>query len=55
MQLSEGTIYGEGWFDPGSVGRLLEQHVAGRRDWTHVLWPLLGLGLWLDRLRGHAA
>jgi asparagine synthase (glutamine-hydrolysing) len=54
-QLRHSAAFQEGWFDRGEVSRLVEDHVAGRRDWSHALWPLLAFGLWLDRVRdvGH--
>jgi hypothetical protein len=32
------------------------EHMAGKRDRSSALWPLLTFGLWLDRVRenGHA-
>jgi len=51
-QLAEGALYAEGWIDAGVARGLAAEHGAGRRDWSHVLWPLLALGLWLDRRRG---
>jgi asparagine synthase (glutamine-hydrolysing) len=52
-QLDTGCLYREGWMN-AAVGReLAVEHAGGRRDHSHVLWPLLALGLWLDRRRGH--
>ncbi len=51
-QLAEGALYDEGWIDAGVARGLTADHAAGRHDWSHVLWPLLALGLWLDRRRG---
>ncbi len=51
-QLQEGCLYGEGWMNATVARRLAAEHAAGRRDRSHVLWPLLALGLWLDRRRG---
>jgi len=51
-QLRSGVLYEEGWFDRAAVGRLADEHSAGTRDWSEALWPLLALGLWLDRFRG---
>ncbi len=51
-QLAEGALYAEGWIDAGAARGLAAEHAAGRRDWSQVLWPLLALGLWLDRRRG---
>jgi asparagine synthase (glutamine-hydrolysing) len=54
-QLEGGCLYAEGWIQAQAVGRLAAEHADGRRDNSHVLWPLLALGLWLDRLRGRDA
>jgi asparagine synthase (glutamine-hydrolysing) len=51
-QLREGALYEEGWFVREESERMFREHAAGRQDWSHVLWPLLALGLWLDRFRG---
>jgi asparagine synthase (glutamine-hydrolysing) len=53
-QIRHGSLFREGWFQPDAVARLARQHIEGRTDWTHVLWPLLAAGLWLDRHRGRA-
>ena len=52
-QLESGCLYGEGWIDGAAARALADQHAAGVCDHSHVLWPLLALGLWLDRHRGH--
>jgi asparagine synthase (glutamine-hydrolysing) len=51
-QLDQGSLYEERWFDRAQMRRVVDEHGAGRRDWSHVIWPVLALGLWLDRLRG---
>jgi asparagine synthase (glutamine-hydrolysing) len=51
-QVERGALCSEGWFDRAAVGQMVDDHVSGRHDRTHVLWPVLALGLWLDRLRG---
>lgn len=50
-QLAAGSLHREEWFDRRAVGQVYEEHVRGRNH-SAVLWPLLALGLWLDRLRG---
>jgi asparagine synthase (glutamine-hydrolysing) len=50
-QLRSGAIFTEGWLSRDAVARLATEHGAGRRDWSGVLWPVLSIGLWLDRLR----
>jgi asparagine synthase (glutamine-hydrolysing) len=36
-------------FEPASVRRMLDEHAAGRRDWSTRLWALLCLELWFRR------
>jgi asparagine synthase (glutamine-hydrolysing) len=50
-QVRHSAAFEEGWFDRGAVSRLVDDHLAGKRDWSHALWPLLAFGLWLDRVR----
>jgi asparagine synthase (glutamine-hydrolysing) len=54
-QVAHGSIFDEGWFDRPVVARLVADHDAGRGDQSHVLWPILAFGLWLDRVRGRDA
>jgi Asparagine synthase len=51
-QLERGTIYAEGYFDRQAAGALVREHLAGARDHSEELWPLLSLGLWADRFHG---
>jgi asparagine synthase (glutamine-hydrolysing) len=51
-QLDHGALYRDGWINRAPVLHMVDNHVAGRRDWTHILWPLLSLGLWIDRVHG---
>ncbi len=51
-QLDAGCLYAEGWLDAAAASVAAAEHAAGQRDNSHVLWPLLALGLWLDRRRG---
>jgi asparagine synthase (glutamine-hydrolysing) len=51
-QVGFGAAFEEGWFDRPAARRMVDDHLAGRSDWSHALWPLLAFGLWLDRLRG---
>lgn len=54
-QVAAGSLYAEGWIRPEAAARLLDEHRRGRADRSAVLWPLLALGLWLDRFRGEGA
>lgn len=49
-QLRSGSLFSEAWFDQTAVSSLAERHRSGRADWSHVLWPILVLGIWLDDL-----
>ena len=51
-QVRDGLIYSEGYFDRGAATALVEEHLSGRRDHSDSLWPLLSLGLWVDRFLG---
>ncbi len=48
-ELAPAKIKGEGLFDPGQVGRLVDDHLSGRRDWRKALWTLLTFERWLGR------
>jgi asparagine synthase (glutamine-hydrolysing) len=37
-----------GLFDPAATARLIEEHVAGRRDHRKILWALLMLDAWRE-------
>ena len=50
--IARGALCDEGWFDRPALQRLEHEHVAGVCDHTEALWPVLALGVWLDRLRG---
>jgi asparagine synthase (glutamine-hydrolysing) len=39
----------QGFLQPEPVVRLLDEHVAGREDWSRQLWGLLAFTLWYDR------
>jgi asparagine synthase (glutamine-hydrolysing) len=46
--LSEKAL-GRGFFKPGAVRRLVEEHTNGGKDYTNQLWTLLMLELWFMR------
>ena len=48
-QLQCGVIYQEGYFDRKTAGALIGEHASRARDHSDLLWPLLALGLWMDR------
>ncbi len=47
--LAAETLRRQGFFDPAVVGRLLDDHVAGREDRSRQLWGLLAFTLWHER------
>jgi asparagine synthase (glutamine-hydrolysing) len=51
-QLERGAIYEEGYFDRQAARALVHEHASGASDHSDQLWPLLSLGLWVDRFRG---
>ncbi|TMC36586.1 MAG: asparagine synthase (glutamine-hydrolyzing) [Chloroflexi bacterium] len=46
--LSPDRIKREGYFDAGVVGRLIADHLAGRRDNRKQLWTLFAFEMWHD-------
>ena len=50
-QLEHGVLYSEGYFDREAAGALVREHRHGH-DHSDQLWPLLSLGLWVDRFCG---
>ncbi|MBM4300089.1 MAG: asparagine synthase (glutamine-hydrolyzing) [Deltaproteobacteria bacterium] len=49
--LSPGMIKRQGCFNPGSVRRLLADHLAGRADYSRNLWALLNFSIWASDFR----
>jgi asparagine synthase (glutamine-hydrolysing) len=47
--LSAETLRKQGFFQPETVQRLLDDHVSGREDVSRQLWGLLAFTLWHDR------
>ena len=47
--LSPSVLQRQGFFQPEPVGRLLDEHVAGKEDWSRQLWGLLAFTLWYQR------
>jgi asparagine synthase (glutamine-hydrolysing) len=47
--LSAEALRRQGFFQPEPVTRLLDEHVAGREDWSRQLWGLLAFTLWYER------
>jgi asparagine synthase (glutamine-hydrolysing) len=51
-QLQSGALYDEGYFDRDAARGLVREHATSARDHSDLLWPLLALGLWMDRFLG---
>jgi asparagine synthase (glutamine-hydrolysing) len=47
--LSAENLRRQGFFQPEPVTRLIDEHVAGREDWSRQLWGLLTFTLWYER------
>lgn len=48
-QLRSGSLYERRLMDREQISRLVSEHQLRVADWTHVLWPVLALGVWADR------
>ena len=46
--LSTDSVRRQGFFEPRIVRGLLDEHIAGREDWSRQLWGLLGFTLWYE-------
>ena len=47
--LSRERLARQGFFEPDVVGRIVDDHVAGREDLSRQIWGLLAFSLWHDR------
>jgi asparagine synthase (glutamine-hydrolysing) len=47
--LSADTLRRQGFFRHQPVAKLLDEHVAGKQDWSRQLWGLLAFTLWHER------
>jgi asparagine synthase (glutamine-hydrolysing) len=48
--LSEERVNTRKFFQPSEVNRLVEEHLSGKKNRSHVLWALVVLELWLEKL-----
>lgn len=46
--LGESRLREEGFYHPGPVRRMWEQHASGASDWQYCLWGILMFQSWLD-------
>jgi len=51
--LAADVLRRQGFFRHESVRRLLDEHVAGKQDWSRQLWGLLTFTLWYERQVEH--
>jgi asparagine synthase (glutamine-hydrolysing) len=47
--LAESTLRRQGFFEPATVRRILDDHVSGKEDVSRQLWGLLAFTLWHER------
>jgi asparagine synthase (glutamine-hydrolysing) len=47
--LAPDTLKRQGFFRPETASRLIDEHVAGKEDWSRQLWGLLAFTLWHER------
>jgi asparagine synthase (glutamine-hydrolysing) len=47
--LAAENLHRQGFFQPQPVTRMIDEHVAGREDWSRQLWGLLAFTLWYER------
>jgi asparagine synthase (glutamine-hydrolysing) len=47
--LAGDTLRRQGYLDPAVAHRYLDEHVAGKADWSRQLWGLLSFTLWHQR------
>ncbi|HET9114797.1 MAG TPA: asparagine synthase (glutamine-hydrolyzing) [Gaiellaceae bacterium] len=47
--LSPEGLRRQGFFRPEPVTRLIDEHAAGKEDWSRQLWGLLAFTLWYER------
>ena len=50
--LAAERIRGQGFFEPGVVTELLDEHVARRQDHSRQLWGLMSFSLWAEQVLG---
>lgn len=51
--LGESQVRRRGLFEPGAVRLLVDQHRAGRQNWSMQVWQLLTLELWMRTFISH--
>ncbi|MDD5296569.1 MAG: asparagine synthase (glutamine-hydrolyzing) [Rhodocyclaceae bacterium] len=46
--LDEGRLIREGYFNPEPIRAKWQEHLSGRRNWSHYLWDILMFQAWLE-------
>ena len=47
--LSAVRLRKQGWFNPGYVSLLMQEHLQERANHSHRLWPLIVFQMWCER------
>ena len=47
--INENRLKKEGYFNEKAVGKMWQQHLAGKYNHTHELWNILIFQAWLER------
>lgn len=50
--LDEQRLEKEGFFHPAPLRQKWREHLSGRHDWQHALWPVLMFQAWLEKWGG---
>ncbi len=53
--LSPERTRAQGYFEPATVTRLLDEHVGRREDYSRQLWGLMSFSLWVEHIDGLTA
>jgi asparagine synthase (glutamine-hydrolysing) len=53
--LAPERVRSQGYFEPGAVTQLLDEHVARREDHSRQLWGLMSFSLWIEHVERVAA
>jgi asparagine synthase (glutamine-hydrolysing) len=54
-QVESSRLYEDGWIDRDAARRMVAEHAGGEQNRTEMLWPLMVLAFWVDRVAGGSA